>query len=477
MKSPFYYFDCGIVSALCFVLAVISSTSEMKAQDAIASNRDMWLGINHGDVDQPILLSDLQKIGLHMVREGFNGKPDRKLEAKVSAYVDAGIEPHVSINMRGSGINVTDYPAWLQNYKQRCIEIMTAYKGKLHYYIVGNETDKADPFTGRLTPEQAVDFTRMAYEASRQVDPTGGIKIESAPISSPRPIKDYLKKMFAAGLNDHCDYIGVHVYSNQINDGKLDYPWILEQQQGGTQKPIAISEIGVSMDWAPKTFSPEQKEQWKSDFLDQAYVQLKRYGIANAILFESSSSSKWPDTFAILRDGTTARNILPTTYKEVQNHFKPRPLQNVGFENTNDPKRLWVVYDDPADDKWDTSAFDFQAAGGHSGKSALQIDTSGKGPRIVRQVVSGITPGKAITITAWAFSNNKAGATLKAEGYNAIAGNAETSAVTKGYGAWEELSVTVTPTNPWVVIELSSTTKNIVGSYVKFDDVTISSIK
>jgi hypothetical protein len=458
-----------------FLLGDICLIPEAKAADAPASNAATWLGINHGDLDQTILIADLQKIGMRMVREGFNGKPDAKFTAKVDAYVSAGIEPHVSVNMRGAGINVPDYPTWLQNYRQRCVDLMTAYKGKLHYYIVGNETDKADPFTGRLTPEQAVDFTRMAYEASRQVDPTGGIKIESAPLSSPRPIKDYLQKMFAAGLSDCCDFIGIHVYSNQINDGRLDHPWILQQQQGGTQKPIAISEIGISADWAPKALTPEQKEQWKADFLDQAYVQLKRYGMANVILFESSSSSKWPDTFAILRDGTAARRILPATYTEVQDHLKPSPLQDPGFETANDPKRQWVVYDDPSDDKWDTSAFDFQAPGGHSGQSALQIDTSGKGSRIVRQVVSDIIPGQAITITAWAFSKNESGAVLKAEGYNATAGNAETAAITKGHGSWEQLSVTVTPTNPWVVIELSSTAKNVAGSYVKFDDVAITS--
>ena len=209
--------------------------------------------------------------------------------------------------------------------------------------------------------------------------------------------------MVTAGLTEVCDYIGVHAYSNQINDGRLDNPWILEQQQGGTQKQIAVSEIRVTTDWKPKTFTPEQTLQWKADFLDQAYVQLKRYGIANVIFFESSSTAKWPDTFALLRDSTPERKILPTTYTELQNHLKDHPLQDAGFEAPNDPKRLWVVYDDPADDRWDTAAFDFQALGGHSGQSALQIDTSGRGPRIVRQVVSGISPGKAVMVSVWAI--------------------------------------------------------------------------
>ena len=52
---------------------------------------------------------------------------------------------------------------------------------------------------------------------------------------------------------------------------------------------------------------------------------------------------------------------------------------------------------------------------------------------------------------------------------------AELAAMTKDKGIWEQLAVTVTPTNPWVVIELSSTSKNVSGSYVKFDDVSITS--
>jgi hypothetical protein len=448
--------------------------SPLRAQNAGAIKPDAWLGMNHGDLDQPVFISDLKTVGIQMVRDGFNAEPNAEFDAKVNAYVAAGIDAHISVNMRGSGINVSDYPTWLQNYKQRCVDIMTAYKGKLHYYIVGNEPDKRDAFTGRLTPEQAVDFTRMAYQASRQVDPSGGIKIESPPISSPRPIKDYFKKMLAAGLTDCCDYIGIHVYSSQINDGRLDNPWILEQQQGGTQKPIAVSEMGTSADWAPKTFTPEQKAQWKADFLDMAYVQLHRYGMANVILFEGSSSSKWPNTFAILRDGSTTRNVLPTTYDEMQHHFKSSPLQDGGFEEPNDFKHQWVVYHDPTEETWDASAFNFQSPGGHSGASALQIDTStGKGPRIVRQVVSGITVGRPVIISAWALSNDAGGATLKAQGYNATAGNAEAAATTQSKGNWEQLSVTVTPTNPWVVIELSAPTKNVAGSYVKFDDVAV----
>ena len=49
--------------------------------------------------------------------------------------------------------------------------------------------------------------------------------------------------------------------------------------------------------------------------------------------------------------------------------------------------------------------------------------------------------------------------------------------MTKGHGVWEELSVSITPSNPWVVVELSSKAKNVSGSYVKFDEVAIMAAK
>jgi RNA polymerase sigma factor (sigma-70 family) len=444
------------------------------AAPAVAAAPDTWLGINHGVVAQATLLGDLTACGLHVVRDGFNDPPDAAFAAKVDGYVAAGVEAHVSINMRGSGIDVADYPTWLRNYRQRCVDIMTAYKGRLRYYIVGNEPDMRDAFTGRLTPEQAVDFTRMAYEASRVANPAGGIAVESTPLSSPSPGGDYFARMLAAGLTDRCDYVGIHVYSNQINDGRLDRPWRQMREHGGTQKPIAVSEAGISADWAPKGSTPAAIQQWKADFLDQAWVQFHRYGIANVILFESSSTSRWPGTFALLRDGTPQTAILATTYAELSGHLKPHPLEDGGFEAPNDPKRQWVVYDDPADATWSVAGFDFQSPHGHGGAAALQIETAAPGARIVRQVAHGVVVGQPVTLSAWAYASGAVGATLRAQGYDATAGAAESAATTRRVGAWELLTLTVTPTNPWVVVELSAAVaKPVPGAFVRFDDVSL----
>ena len=63
---------------------------------------------------------------------------------------------------------------------------------------------------------------------------------------------------------------------------------------------------------------------------------------------------------------------------------------------------------------------------------------------------------------------------LKVEGYDATAGAAESAATTQSVGVWELLTVTVIPTNPWVVVELSATVgKTAPGTFVRFDDVSI----
>jgi len=47
----------------------------------------------------------------------------------------------------------------------------------------------------------------------------------------------------------------------------------------------------------------------------------------------------------------------------------------------------------------------------------------------------------------------------------------EATASTDIQNTWKQIEVTCTPTNPWVVIELSTDADGVAGSYVKFDDV------
>lgn len=440
----------------------------------LLSNDTGWLGINGTEDNlRADLVGMMTDVGLRRVRMGLDtNQPvgNAADDARVNAYRDAGIVVHAVVNYRGGGINVPDFNQWVANYKARLVAYMTRYAGKINYYIVGNEPDGTDSFTGGLTPAQAVALTRAAYEASRQVDPSGAIKIESPPTMSPET--NYLRDMMALGLTDYSDFVGVHVYGSQIVDGRYSKPAQFMEQTGATRKPVAASESGVSTDWAPAGIDPRT---WQQNWLNLWYVQSKRYGLGNGILFESYTPNAHQNTFALLKD--SAGNVIGQTYNELKYNLNVNGLFNGGFENgANDFKRQWVVMDPNIDDAtWTDAGFDFRATP-RTGGYALQVDTSPSAASptpMARQVVGNLTPGQATTVTAWAFSSNGAPATLKAQGYDRSDGLADAIATTTGQGTWQKLEVTVTPTNPWLVIELSAPRGSNAGTFARFDDVSI----
>ena len=462
-----------------------------------ATNDGGWLGMDHpyGNDSRDLnpgypytsFVTDITAVGIKMTRQGLTGNDF--CNGLVAYYQSHGVAIHNVLWQGNPMLSTADF-------KAKCVETMTKYKGKIFYYIVGNEPDlvgQADPNRKPLKadPQQAVDYTRAVYEASRVVDPTGGIKVESMPVSSPET--PYLQKMIDLGVADVCDYIGVHVYSNQINDGRLSKPWEFLRQHNVTKKPVAASECGMPTIYAPKELTEEQKFQWQAEWLDFAYEQFKRYGYSNLILFESSSlGTSKTVAYDFLRGGAkppTTPTIIQATYDEIRLHLNqsdPAVFKTCNFDFENpDPSGLeyrhgWVVYHNCGEAVWDASKVDLQSKDGpHSGTHCLRFDTSATGTQIhksaagaliVRRVVKA-TPNKPVTITAWVYSHNGGESHLKALGFNAANGLDEADAKTSTQNRWQQLTLTCTPTNPWVVIELSSVADGQAGSYVKFDDV------
>ena len=465
-----------------------------------ATNDGEWLGINHpyGNDSRDLnagypytsFVADLGDVGVKMTRQGLASNDFS--DGLVGHYQAHGIAIHNVLGIPGSPL------VSAADFKAKCIEKMTRYKGKVSYYIVGNEPDLVatiGPNGKRLKadPQMAVDYTRAAFEASREVDPIGGIKVESAPVSAPEA--PYLQKMINLGVADVCDYIGVHVYSNQINDGRLGKPWEFLQQHGGTRKPIAASECGMPTNYAPKGLTEAQKFAWQAEWLDLAYVQFKRYGYSNLILFESSSlASSKTVAYDFLRGGAkppATPEIIRATYDEIRGHLNqsdPADLKTCNFDFENpEPSGLeykhgWVVYHKCGEAVWDASKVDVQSKDGpHAGTRCLrfdtsageaQIDKSAAGRLIVRRVVKA-TPNRALTVTAWVYAHNGGASRLKALGFNATNGLDEAAASTVIQNEWKQLEVTCNPSNPWVVIELSADADGVAESYVKFDDVEI----
>jgi len=468
-------------------MAALLATILGFAAPAKATNDGGWLGMDHpyGNDSRDLnagypytsFVTDIEAVGIKMTRQGLAGNDFS--DALVTYYQKHGIVIHDVLN---PGMKPT------ADFKAKCVEMMTKYKGRVFYYIVGNEPDlarQADPNHKSLSadPQQAVDYTRAAYEASREVDPTGGIKIESMPVSTPET--GYLKKMIDLGVVDVCDYIGVHVYSNQVNDGRLSKPWEFLQQHGGTKKPVAASECGMPTKYAPKDLTTDaQKFAWQAEWLDFAYLQFKRYGFSNLILFESSSlGTSSTVAYDFLRGGAippTTPTIVQPTYDEIRlqmNQSDPAVLKTCNFDFENpDPSGLeykhgWIVYHNCGEAVWNHSKVDLHSTDGpHSGAHCLRFDTSAAGAMIVRRVVKA-TPNKPVTITTWVYAHNSGGSHLKALGFNSTNGLDEATASTDIQNTWKQIEVTCTPTNPWVVIELSTDADGVAGSYVKFDDV------
>jgi hypothetical protein len=343
---------------------------------------------------------------------------------------------------------------------------MTHYKGKIQYYIVENEPD-VEFGQGLLTAQQCYEFTQVAYQAAREIDPA--IRIESPPTNSPE--SDLLRQMIQLGIGNYCDYIGTHVYGSQIMDGRLDKPWQWLDQYGTTRKPIAASECGVNPNWDPPKIGGQE---WRRRWQPQWYLALKRYGYTSGMLFSLTPDE---DPWQYYNDQfQTVHQPLEDEIKRFNNN----PLANGSFESANDKEREWVVYYNPdaaaplANNIFVTN--DPGSAHGGTGYLKMEVGLTPAGqPITVRRIAGRLQPGTTYTFGAWAYVKGGTTARLTASGYNPLRGNEEKTAASTVQNAWQYLSVTVTPAHYWTVIQLNTSGTGTSGDFVKWDDVAVSS--
>jgi len=450
-----------------------------------------WLGINAGreataTAIAPVL-SDLNAVGLKALRSGGNVSTSTSTQALtdqdalIDSMVAAGQEVHWVINFRGNGINPagtgrTEIAAldingatmttWFNNYKARCIQLFTRYSSpgnvKIENYIVGNEPDLNDNFTSLAgRPDIAVQLTRAMWEAAEQVNPA--IIVESPPTGSPNSL--YLQSMINGGVAAYSDVIGVHMYGDQTQWGKATKPWEWLAAAGVTNKPVAVSEAGVTTGWNPAWSSSGR--QWQSDWLNDFYVMGKRFGYSYGLLFthDDDHTADW----ALLRAG--GAQVQPS-WNEIDNTLtNPQGLRNAGFETANDVRRQWYIERDI--DNALPTGFNWQhATNPRSGSASAQIRTNASWDISVHQVIDNLTPGVPVTVTGWVRSDSAAGARIDINGSQAFDGDATFSSPVVTSTGWTQVSATVTPTNPWIVVSLI-TRKNSTTSHVYFDDITV----
>ena len=425
-----------------------------------------WAGFNcvHGArlKDETILdlcVSALNELNINMVRAGVNHPLDVQRHI-YQTFIDHGIAVHSNM-MYGD-------PA-------QYVPAMQRFKGVVKYYIIGNEPDG----TSHYSPEQILQNVKAAYDASRQVAPDGSIKVESSPLQSPVGTGDYMRLLLNAGITRYADVFGFHAYSTEIdenNPNNMGATWELmraaHNAYGYPMIPIACSEDGTRSTWAPAGM---EGRAYMARWFRQNYVQQKRYGVSNVILFSINPAGNIPNdptgtAMGIGKIDGTAWTKFQPVWDSMRSAYTDRAFANGGFEQSNDRELDWVItiannQVNPVE--WTRVSFvQNDAANAHSGGGYVRTAA----PVKVRRVANGLTPGKQITLSGWVNVGSGATAKLKAQGYNRLGGDEEVVASSSDTGGrWRQLTLNVTPTNPWVVVSLETEGS---GS-VKWDDITI----
>ncbi len=464
-----------------------------------------WVGMNLGYGTPDDVIPDFRAAGLRTIRTGGNKTDPAEHESHIQQMVDAGLRIHWVFNYRGNGIdpkgtgrdelanldlNGPVMKQWFDNYKARCIKFMRHYsepgKERLRFYIVGNEPNKRDPHTGLPgRPDIAVRLTRAMAEAANEVNPKG-IFVQSPSMS--QPDDEYLREMIVElGVADHCDIIGTHMYGSQTLSWRSGKPWVW-LKEAGARRLVACTESGVSTGWTPKGYDGRE---WQADFMAMSQVMERRFGYAAGILFthDDDHTADW----ALMR---AKGEVLQPNWDFIKNVLtRQRQLVNGGFEQANDPRSMWTPHVNIDIPGWLSDRFDWQdTKAPHSGKSSVRfipntpenriLSRREKGeavpelvpePLIAYQVATvGITPGKPVTVTAFARTTGTPGttATLSVQGYDPLDGMARAEKSTTS-AEWTQLSVTVTPVNPWIVIGLEAPPADHAGDCVWFDDISV----
>jgi len=133
--------------------------------------------------------------------------------------------------------------------------------------------------------------------------------------------------------------------------------------------------------------------------------------------------------------------------------------------------RQWYPEHSPTTN-WPTG-FNWQyATNPKSGTYCAQIQTNTGWNTSAHQVVDNLIPGVTYRVTGWIRSESPSGGFFYIAGSQAYNGIQTFNSSLITTNTWTKVSVDVTPTNPWIVISLT-TIKNSTTSYAYFDDVEV----
>ncbi|PSM47889.1 hypothetical protein C7Y66_17290 [Chroococcidiopsis sp. CCALA 051] len=456
-----------IASALLYTLPATALTS------FLGMNNGTGYNIDPGYVDRSI--QHTKNLGLEVVRMGMDsvwgntegaGFHWSGRDMVVDKYRNAGLKIHAVLSARMHVNRDGNYEKWKANFRYFTRNVMMRYKGKIFYYIIDNEPD-LDYGNGKMSAQECVDMTRIAYEIAKSIDPN--IKIESPPVMGIE--SGLLNEMLDRGIDKVSDYIGLHAYGGQISENRLGHPWRVMEARG-IRKPLAISESGSINEYC--NGSQFETEDCRRRWFLMFGLQLKRFGYDHAILFDLDGHDSW----------AVAPDFNPTkAYYQIKDLRLNKTFSNGGFESANNVENEWTPADN--NDEWiykGTSPHinfvqnDSNQGGRNGSKGYVKLESGRAGsgtPIRIRRILGDMPKNKRVAIGAWVYVSGGASATLKALGYDFRNGDAEISKTSTQKNGWEYLEITVPISRYWAVVELGTTGTGRAGDSVKWDDVSV----
>lgn len=451
-----------------------------------------WAGINHGTgffPDEPFLSACIgagDALGLKAVRQRMNTVGGRHVgaaftwarrDATFDRYRDTGFQIHCILSFR-EHVDRPSAVEWQRNWRYFVRAAMDRYRNHVYCWIIDNEPELG--FGGyHPTPQECVEFTRIVWEELHDLGIDNRCRIESPPVKAIN--SDYLRLMLEAGLADWCHVLGTHCYNDQIDDQRISYPWAQLRAMGIDDLPVAISESGVIADWAPAGY-PGGGEAWRAAHFRQFHVQAKAFGFEYVLLFDldrwKQREQEWRIADFSPAGGEYAS--LQPIWDAVRGRWgEARPFTNGSFTAPEDGSGNWVVYR-PARAaspmELERVTFPRDAARALRGSGSCRMDLAGhQQDLVVRQVADVLTPGRTYEVAAKVRLTGGS-ATLSAMGFDRLDGLAARAAVTTEPESWVALAVRVTPTNPWLVVELRSRGTKVSGEEVRWGEVTVAAV-
>jgi hypothetical protein len=463
------------------------------ARAALPAPPPYWAGVNHGTgyfLSEPFLTNSLNlgtALGVKAIRWGINGVNGStsgarftwtQRDAAMARYRAAGFQMHGVISFRHHVQRGSSAAEWERNWRYFARNVMSHYRDDVRYWIIDNEPEKG--FGNYYpTPAETVKFTRIAFEEFSDLGLQDRCMIESPPVASPEA--DYLRQMLELGLANYCHVIGCHCYGDQIQDKRIRRVWDRLATVGATDVAVGISECGAPVNYMPSGY-PKGSDEWRAYFHRQFRVAAKTFGFEYALIF---TLDRWkmnlPEWALATFDATGA---ISTVRQPVFNAIRDswgiaKPFGNGGFESPENGEGDWMVRlmaptSNPA--ILANISFPSNAAIARNGSGCCRMTLAGHDRElVVRQVADQLTPGKTYRVEAYAFLTGGT-ATLKARGFNRLRGTDEIAVSTTTRGVWTRLSVNVSPSNPWVVVELGTKGTKTAGQEVRWDDVTVSEV-